>query len=266
MATGRVLIGGLALVAWIAWIGVRADLARDWRAYLFIGVLNSSLPFLLFGYAALHLPASYLVILNAATPLFGALASAIWLSERLTVLKVAALIVGALGVALVSRAGPLVPDANFALAVAASLCAALCYALAGVWLKKRGAHLPSTAVAAWSQVFAGIALLPIAAVMPAPATIDGLVIVNLLLLGLVCSGVAYVLYYRLIAEAGPTRAMTVTFLMPAFGMLWGALFLHETVTLAMIAGAVLIVSGTALVLRPSRAGPRISRAIAPNQR
>jgi drug/metabolite transporter (DMT)-like permease len=260
VATLRVLIAGAALVAWFALIGLDADVRRHWRAYLFVGLLNSAMPFVLFAYAAIRLPASYLVVLNAATPLFAALASALWLSERLTAAKVAGLAAGICGVALVSRAGPLAPDAPFALAVAASLAAALCYALAGVWLKKRGAALQPTAIAGWSQLCAGLALLPLAAATPIPGPVTVVSIANLLALALLCSGVAYLLYYRLIADVGPTRAMMVTFLLPALGMLWGVLFLDETVTLVMVAGAALIVAGTALVLRPA---PRKIGLLAP---
>jgi drug/metabolite transporter (DMT)-like permease len=253
VAAARLLLGGAALV--LAFVAIRRhlDVARHWRAYLLVGVLNSSLPFLLFAYAALALPASYLVILNAALPLFAAVASAVWLDERLTGPKLAGLAAGALGVMLVSRAGPVAPDATFAIAVAASLGAVLCYALAGVWVKRRAAALPSLAMAGWSQLLGGIALLPLAALAPVHGAITFGVVVNVLLLALVCSAVAYVLYFRLIADVGPTRAMTVTFLMPTFGMLWGYLLLGETITFAMVAGAALIVGGTATVLRPRRA-------------
>jgi drug/metabolite transporter (DMT)-like permease len=96
-------------------------------------------------------------------------------------------------------------------------------------------------------------LLPVAVATPMPGSFTPLLIANLLALALVCSGVAYLLYYRLIADVGPTRAMMVTFLLPALGMVWGVLFLDETVTLPMIAGAALIVAGTAVVLRPAPA-------------
>jgi drug/metabolite transporter (DMT)-like permease len=248
-ATLRVLIAGVALVVWLVLTRVDAGVRSHWRAYLFVGALNSALPFALFAYAALRLPASYLVILNAATPMFAALASAVWLGERLTPVKLAGLAVGAAGVALVSRAGPVVPDAAFGLAVLASLGAALCYALAGVWLKRQRTALPPVAVAGWGQLFAAVVLLPVAAFAPVPELPSPLAIVNLLVLALVCSALAYILYFRLIADVGPTRAMTVTFLMPALGMLWGALFLGEHVTPAMIAGAALIIAGTAAVLR-----------------
>jgi drug/metabolite transporter (DMT)-like permease len=249
VATSRMLLAGSAMVAAFVILRRHLDVAQRWRAYLFVGVLNSSLPFLLFAYAALVLPASYLVILNAALPMFGAVASAIWLGDTLDAKKVQGLVAGAAGVFLVSGAGPVEADAGFALAVAASLGAVLCYALAGVWLKRRGHALEPLAVAGWSQLLGGFALLPLALAVPVHGTITLAVVVNALLLALVCSAAAYVLYFRLIVDIGPTRAMTVTFLMPAFGMLWGRLFLDETITVPMLAGAALIVAGTAAVLR-----------------
>jgi drug/metabolite transporter (DMT)-like permease len=252
VATVRLLLGGAALAIAFVALSRHLDVARHVRAYLFVGVLNSSVPFLLFAYAALALPASYLVILNAALPLFGAIASAVWLEEPLTAGKICGLAAGVAGVILVSRAGPLVPDVTFVVAVAASLGAVACYALAGVWLKRHGTSLQPIAVAGWSQLLGGLALLPLAAFAPIHGAITLPVIANVLLLALVCSAVAYVLYFRLLADVGPTRAMTVTFLMPAFGMLWGYLFLDETITLAMLAGAALVVGGTAAVLRPRR--------------
>ena len=250
VATARLMLGGAALVLAFVVLRRHLDVARHWRAYLFVGLLNSALPFLLFAYAALALPASYLVILNAALPLFGAVASAAWLDEPLDSRKMAGLAAGAAGVMLVSRAGPVLPDARFAVAVAASLGAVLCYALAGVWLKRRGAALQPLAVAGWSQLLGGAALVPFAAFAPVHGEITPAIVANVLLLAFMCSAVAYVLYFRLIANVGPTRAMTVTFLMPAFGMLWGRLFLDETITVPMLAGAALIVGGTAAVLRP----------------
>ena len=250
VAALRLLLGGGAIV--LAFVAMRRhrDVAQHWRAYLFIGALNSALPFLLFAFAALTLPASYLVILNAALPLFAAVASTIWLDEALSAGKLAGLVSGAAGVVLVSRAGPIVPDPAAMAAIVASLAAVACYALAGVWLKRRGGALQPLAVAGWSQLLGGLALVPVGAFVPITGTVTLAVIVDMLLLALICSAVAYVLYFRLIADVGPTRAMTVTFLMPAFGMLWGRWFLDETITLPMLAGAALIVGGTAAIVRP----------------
>jgi len=255
VAAARLLLGGGALVLGLLVVHRRANPGRHWRAYLFVGLVNSALPFLLFAYAALALPASYLVILNAALPLFAAVAASVWLGEPVTAGRMAGFAAGIAGVTLVSRAGPLVPDVAVSIAVAASLCAVACYAAAGVWMKRRGASLDPLAVAAWSQLFGGLALLPIVPLSPIRGEITAGVVINVALLALLCSSVAYVLYFRLIADVGPTRAMTVTFLMPAFGMLWGYLFLDETITLPMLAGAAMIVAGTAGVVR-SRAALR----------
>jgi drug/metabolite transporter (DMT)-like permease len=253
VAMGRVTIAGVVLAAWLAATGVDADVKRHWRAYLVIGVLNSAAPFLLFAYAALYLPASYLAILNAMTPLFAAFAAAIWLGQPLTPGKLAGFAAGVAGVALVSGAGPIEPGPMFAIAVAASLVAALCYALAGTWIKRHGAMLAPAAIAAWSQVAAGIVLAPLTLVAPVPGPVGVVAIVNLLLLALVCSAVAYLLYYRLIADIGPVRAMTVTYLIPVFAMVWGRLLLQEAITPVMVAGTALIIAGTIVVLRPGRA-------------
>jgi drug/metabolite transporter (DMT)-like permease len=251
-ANSRVLIAGIALIGWFRIIGFDAGLRRHWRQFLVVGVVNSALPFLLFSFAALHLPASYSAILNAAAPLFAVLLSALWLDERLTAPRVAGLAAGIAGVALVTRAGPVAPDAMVGWAIAACLAAALCYALAGVFIKRHAAGVKPMAIAGWSQMFAGLALLPLAPFAPPPGVITGIVVVQMLGLALLCSAVAYLLYFRLIADLGPSRAMSVTFLIPLFGMLWGVLLLDETITLPMLAGCALIVGGTVLVVRPVR--------------
>jgi drug/metabolite transporter (DMT)-like permease len=251
-ATTRVLIAGIALIAYFRVIGFDADVRGQWRHYVVIGVVNSAIPFLLFSFAALHLPASYSVILNSATPLFAALLSAVFLDERLTPVKSAGLFAGAAGVALVSNAGPVVPDAMFGVAIAACLGAAFCYGAASVYMKKFASGAKPMGIAGWSQVAAGIVLLPLVPFAPAPGDITPAVAANVLGLALLCSAIAYLLYYRLIADIGPTRALTVAFLMPLFGMTWGALLLGETITLPMVAGCALIVGGTFAVVRPSR--------------
>ena len=248
----RVLIGGAVLVLYCRATGFDAGLRRHWRQYLVIGVGNSTVPFMLFAFAALHIPASYSVILNSTTPLFTALLAVPFLGERLTCAKIAGLVAGAAGVALVSRAGPVVPDLWFAPSVAACLCAAICYGASSIYMKKHASGAKPLAIAGWSQVLAGLVLVPLVPFAPPPGVVTPLIAVNVLGLALLCSSIAYVLYYRLIADVGPTRALTVAFLMPAFGMLWGALLLDETITLPMIAGCALIVGGTGAVLRPAR--------------
>jgi len=249
MATVRLLVGGVALCAWLALMRMPLDLRTQWRAYLVVGIVNSALPFVLFGYAALHLPASYLVILNATVPLFVAVLAVVALRERLTPAKVFASIAGLAGVALVTGTVPVEADAAFPLAVGAGLVASLCYAIAAVGLKRYGGTLAPAGIAAWSQMFAAVAILPFAIPSPIAGPVDAKVVLSMAALALLCSGIAYLLYFRLIRDIGPARTSTVTFLMPAFGMLWGAWFLGESITLGMVAGAALIVAGTATVLR-----------------
>ena len=249
--TTRVLIGGAVLVAYCRIIGLDAQVARHWRKYAVIGIVNSTVPFMLFAFAALYLPASYSVILNSTAPLFTALWAIPLLNERLTRLKLTGLLAGAGGVALVSRAGPVVPDLWFWIAVLACLGSTTCYALSSIYMKKRAADLKPLAIAGWSQIFAGVVLLPFLPFAEPSAPPNPLIAFNVLMLAVFCSSIAYVLYYRLIADIGPTRALTMAFLMPVFGMLWGALFLGEPITLPMIVGCALIIGGATAVLRPA---------------
>lgn len=255
-ADARVLLGGLVMMAWLR--AVRCDVGwrRHWRHYALMGVVNSAVPFTLYSYAALHIPASYSVILNATAPLFGAVCGALWLAEPLTWRKVAGLLVGTAGVALVARAPGAEFDADFARAVAACLGAALCYALSGAYLKRRASMIEPRAMSGASLLVAGLALLPLALASPprqAPSTAAVLCVVALAVL---CSAVAYLLYFRLMADVGPGKALTVTFLMPVFGLVWGVLFLRERVTPGMLAGCALVIAGTFTVLRTGRPAAR----------
>ena len=249
-ADARVLIAGAVLLAWFRLTRYAVDWAAHWRHYVIIGAVNSAVPFCLYSFAARHIPAAYSAILNSTAPLFGAVFSALWLGDRLTLRKLAGLLLGAAGVALVAGASATDRlDEWFGWAVAACLAAAICYALAGVYMKRHGSGLKPPAVAGASQWAAGLLLLPILPLAPPSGPVTPFIAANVLGLALLCSAVAYLLYFRLIADVGPTRALTVTFLMPMFGMAWGALFLGESLTWGMAAGCALIVAGTALVLR-----------------
>ncbi|HME43337.1 MAG TPA: DMT family transporter [Syntrophorhabdales bacterium] len=253
MATAdlRMLIAGASLVLYSRIIGFDIELKRFWKTYMIIGLVNSGLPFVLYSFAALHIPASYSVIFNATSPLFGAIFSVIWLGEALTFAKMVGLLLGLLGVALVSKAGPIDISPAFWRAVAACLGGAACYALAVIYIKRHAHLIKPMAVAAGGQLLMGVAMLPFLALAPPSGPFTPSVALNLLGLALLCSALAYTIYYRLIMNVGPTRALMVTYLMPAFGMVWGALFLDEAITWTMIAGCTLIVLGTALVIKTS---------------
>lgn len=254
----RVFIGGAALVAWLAWTRQQADVRKNWRAYLLIGAVNSAAPFALFAYAALSLPAAYLAILNATVPLYAVVLAAFWLDEPLTAAKIAGIASGIAGVGIVTGVGGIDMTADRWLAVGAILLATFCYASAAIGIKLRGHRLPPYGIAAWSQLFAALVLVPPAVAVPPPGPVTLTVVGNLIGLALLCSGVAYLLYYRLIRDIGPTRTATLTFMLPAFGIVWGWLLLGEAITLTMLAGTALIVAGTAAVLRPARRGAAIA--------
>ena len=245
----RLLIAGVVMLAYFAAIKFDCYWRENWKHYVIIGVVNSSIPFFLYAFAALHIPASYSVIFNSTSPLFGAVFSAIWLSDRLTGRKIAGLISGAFGVALVSRVGAAKMDAMFGWSVAACLLAPMCYGLAGVYIKKYAKSVKPMAIAGASQMTAGLALIPAFALMPPKGDITTTGAINILALAILGGVIGYMLYYRLLKDVGPTKALSVTFLMPAFGVLWGVIFLGETVTVAMIIGCLFIVSGTALIAK-----------------
>ena len=245
----RVLLGGVALLAWFRVTGFEPELRRHARAYLVVGSINVALPFALYSYAAMHAPASLLAIINATSPMFGLIWGALFRDERVTARKVAGLALGAAGVAFVARPDMQAASPQFGWAVAAALAACCAYGLAGVVIKRVARGVSSRGMAAGNQLAAALVLVPLLAVAPPLAMPSALVIGNLLALALLASGVAFVLYFRLIADVGATRALTVTFLIPAFGLLWGGLFLGESLPAGALAGAVLIVGGTALVAR-----------------
>jgi len=243
----RVLIAGLALLLYATLTKTRLNLRKHWRYYLIVGILNSAIPFTLIATAELRLTAGLAAILNATTPLFGAVVAAIWIQETLTVNKIIGLTLGLLGVAVLVGWSSLPFTTIVVLSVVASLAAAACYGIAGVYTKVMARGASSVAVATCSQLGASLFLLPFTFAIPVQHVPTSTVLLALLILALLCTAVAYVLYFRLIANIGPTRALTVTFLSPIFGVLWGVLLLGESLTWGTIIGFAIILSGTGLV-------------------
>lgn len=243
----RTLIAGVALVVFFALTSYPIEWRRYARHYLVVGIFSSGLPFLLWAYAALSLPAGLLSVLNATSPMWGAVCGAVLLGERVSARRMVGLAIGIVGVALVTR-----PSGEGALdyaALAAALTAAFSYGLVATYIRRWASDVPSRSMAAGSQLFAGLLLIPLMPAWPPAGPPTALIVASMLVLGLVCGAVAYLLYFRLVADLGATGALTVTYLIPVFGVLWGALFLGEAVTLPMIAGAILVLLGTVFVLR-----------------
>ena len=267
MAFVRVAGAALLLLPLLILRGQGPLLRQHWRPMVVLGLTNSALPFLLFGYAAYTLPAGLAAIFNAATPLSTALIAWLWLGDPLTRWRSIGLALGFAGVAglaaykaidvhSLNGLHGLQLDRDTSLAIAACLAGTLMYGHAGSHAKRYLPGVPAMVMAAGTQSAAALALLvPALLTWPAvnPSARDWALAAALAVLA---SGVAYMLYFRLISRIGPTGAASVTFLVPVFAAAWGALVLDEAVTLPMLLGGAVILAGTALVigLLPRRAG------------
>ena len=248
----------LAFVALFALAMARRDVPSflpHWRSYAVIGVVNSALPFALYGFAEQYIGASTAAILNATSPFFGAIVAALWLRDPFTLPKLAGMTLGLAGVGLLVGWQPEPLTAAMLLAILACLAAALSYGIASVYAKRYLRDVSSNAVALYSQLTAAIALAPALLFVPVPAQPTPLVVANVVALALASTALAYLLYFRLIASIGPARALTVTFLIPLFGVLWGTLFLGEPLTWNALAGCALILCGTWIAARDGRVKP-----------
>ncbi len=246
----RVGLATLVLLPLLFWRGQAAALRAHWRPIAFVGVVNSALPFVLFSLAALAINAGLSSIFNATAPLWGALIAWFWLGDRLTRTRVVGLAVGFAGVLWLAwdtaSFKPGEHGVSAAVAIAACLGATLCYGFAANYTKRKLSGVASLAVATGSQLAATLALaLPALHWWPAtpPSATAWASVAGLALL---CTAVAYLLYFRLIDRLGAARAITVTFLLPVFGSAWGAIFLGERLTAAMLLGCAVILLGTAL--------------------
>ena len=227
--------------------GLAAQVRPAWGRLFLAGLLNSAIPFVMFGFAGLYLSAGFASILNATTPIFGAIVGYLWLGDRLTPLRAAGLVIGLAGVALISWQRVDVAEGSMGvLAVLACLVATFTYGIAGNFTKTRLMRIDPLVLAAGSQAGALIALVPGGIAFwpdrwPSPAAWG-----SALALGALCTGFAYVLFFRLIGRLSASAALSVTFLIPVFGVLWGWLFLAEQVDLWMLLGGTVVVLGTAL--------------------
>ena len=254
----RVAIAALCLLPLLMLQGHGPVLRRHWKSVFLVGVLNSGLPFACFAFALLYLTTGLSAILNATVPLFGALVAWAWLKDRPASSRIVGLAVGFAGVVLLAsdKAGIKTGAGGSAvdplggwgptLGIVACLLGTLCYGISASYAKRYLGGLPSMVTATGSQLGATLALaLPTLVLWPAHAP-SLKAWAALLIVGLVCTGLAYVLYFRLIEAAGPARALTVTFIIPVFALVYGRVFLGETITLWMIGCGLVILLGTAL--------------------
>ena len=227
--------------------GLAAQVGPAWGRLFVAGLLNSAIPFVMFGFAGLYLSAGFASILNATTPIFGAVVGYLWLGDRLTPIRAAGLVIGLAGVALISWQRVDIAEGSMGLlAVLACLVATFTYGIAGNFAKTRLTQIDPLVLAAGSQVGALIALVPGGIAFWPAQWPTAAAWASAFALGSLCTGIAYVLFFRLIGRLSASAALSVTFLIPVFGVLWGWLFLAEQVDLWMLLGGAVVVLGTAL--------------------
>lgn len=211
-----------------------------------VGIFNTAIPFVLFGYATLTLSGGLTSVLNATTPMFGAIVAYLWFRDKMTISASFGLLVGFVGVYLLMLDKITLGQQNILLPTLAALSASLCYGISASYTKKYLTGLSSTVLASGSQISATLVLLPISLFFIPAQLPSTSAIMSVLLLGVLCTGVAYIIFFHLIANLGPARAISVTYLIPAFGLLWGSIFLDEVITSSMIIGCGFILTGVAL--------------------
>lgn len=260
-ASGRVIIAFFTLSALLAKSGelwpARARFARHRRELFIVGVLNMALPFLFFAVATVALPAAYLVILNATVPIFSAIFSSVFLREPFGGRRWASIAMGIAGVVLLTEYGSIVDvTPRIALSLGLGLLAAASYGCGTLFIRMKCQHIAATEIVWGSNIFATVLLLPFALhAILTPGTLHPeahaawQVVGAVVMLGAFSSGLAFVMFYRLVSEIGAFNASLSTFVMPLFGLVWGVLLLGEAVTLGMVGGALLVIGSAALFIR-----------------
>jgi drug/metabolite transporter (DMT)-like permease len=243
----RVLIAGFCLLGYYRVRGRPIVVKRDFGHFLFISIINAVLPFVLFAYAALSLPAGYSAIINSTSPVFSALFATTMHRAPFTWRQTLGFLLGVTGVSLITHVGVDTLGVGSLTAILACVVASACYGLAGAYIKKYASHIGPEDLACKSQLYAGLILLPALLYRPPQVAAWTPEVIGCVAgLSLLSSTLAYVLYFPLLKTYGATKALTVTYLVPVFGILWAFLFLHERLSWLMVPGGLLIALGTLL--------------------
>lgn len=253
----RVAVAAAALMALVVARRQLGEFKGRWIALTMLGALNTAVPFALYAYATRTVPAGFSAVLNATVPLFGAVLGGLFFHEKLGASRALGLCIGFVGV-IVLVAPDLSLDGGPS-AIAAALAGSLMYALSAFLTRKLFVSVPSLVIAAGSLVASAALLLVPSLFLWPPAMPSAAAWGSTLALALLCTAIGYILYFRLLERAGATGAMAVTYLIPLFGMVWGALFLAEPITIPMLVGCAFILAGVAVTTGAIRRLARSNR-------
>jgi drug/metabolite transporter (DMT)-like permease len=236
----RLALGALVLSPFL-WRARRQLAAAGGFRIAAIGLVNTLLPFLLFAWSAERAPAGISAIVNSMAVPFAALAAFALFGKRIGARRLTGLAAGLVGVVVLASGDA--DAAGIGGAVAAGTAAAFLYGVSANLVKRHFSDLPAAAVAAATLAWGAVLLAPFAAWQWPAAPVPAQAWLSLVALGVVCTGAAYAIYYRLIQRVGAPRATTVTYLVPIFGVLWAWLALGEPLTITMLVGGILILGG-----------------------
>lgn len=274
----RTMIASMLLLPLLFLYRQQNALKGYWGKLFIVGCLNTAIPFMLFAYATLTLSAGLTSILNTTTPMFGAIIAYLWFKDKLSVSAIMGLMLGFIGVYLlmfdklalgaeaIAQSGKevsAVEQASIILPVLAVMGAALCYGISANFTKRYLSDIKPLAQATGSQLAATALLLPVSLFFVPEQKPSFSAITSVVLLGTLCTGLAYIIFFRLIAHLGPAKAMSVTYLIPIFGVFWGAVFLDEVISSSMLLGGACILTGvgltTGLVRLRKKSAPLVHR-------
>lgn len=229
-------------------------LRNNWKLLIFISIFNSAMPFVMFAYATLTLEAGVTSVLNSFVPMLSGLIAHLYFKDRLSRSQQAGLVIGIIGVGVLMM-DKMGAGSNTLLPLLACLAACLSYAVSANITKRKLSHVPPRVLAASTMLVAGLLLIPFG-LITRPTTMPSFTAWSAVIaVAVLSTALAYLIFFELIKNIGPTRTVSVTLLIPIFGIFWGALLLGEPVTWTIIVGTLIIITGAYLSLSlklPSR--------------
>jgi drug/metabolite transporter (DMT)-like permease len=243
----RVALAGVALFIYALALGRAPKIRTRWKSFAVLGFLNAALPFSLISAAEIYLTASLAAILNSTTVMFTAIVAAVWIGDALTARKFVGIILGIVGVTVLLGWDPVPLNGVVLLSTLAMLVASLSYALGATYAKQAFSGIPPLGMALGQLSGATALLLPLAVVSLPEKAPSSVVALSMLGLALLSTAVAYLIYFRLIENVGPTSTVTVTLLVPVFGLLFGVLLLDEPFGPGTLAGLGIILTSVVLI-------------------
>jgi drug/metabolite transporter (DMT)-like permease len=239
-ASFRLLVGGLFLLIYFKLTKTKVVLKPHIKYFFLLGLISFATPYFLFSLAALYIPSGVSAILNSTSPMFSMLLSVIIFKERFNYTKLLGLLLGTIGVVIISVNAVSLDSSSYILGILACLGAAFLYSVSGALIQRIATHIDSKALAVGNQLAAGVILLPLVYFYPITGEVNLEVIANLIVFGILGSGIASLIYFYLMKEIGPLKTLSVTYLLPVFGLFWGYVILNEPLKTSFIIGLAFI--------------------------